>query len=69
MEILIANQDDQGSLAMTPTFESERSSTDKSDCFDLLVELYDLLEGYAPMWYTEQTHDRVSEGIKRFGRH
>ena len=54
---------------MTSPFEPKGSNTDKSDCADLLVELYDLLEGYAPMWYTEQIHERLAESIKRFGRH
>jgi hypothetical protein len=69
MAILIANQNDRSSLAMTSPFEPRGSNTDKSDCADLLVELYDLLEGYAPMWYTEQIHERLAESIKRFGRH
>lgn len=30
---------------------------------DVLHELFNLLEDYAPIWYTQETHDRVLETL------
>ena len=31
---------------------------------DVLVELFDLLEQYAPAWYTEEHHRRATEALE-----
>jgi len=31
---------------------------------DALLELYELLETYAPSWYTEGHHDRVESALR-----
>jgi hypothetical protein len=31
---------------------------------DVLAELYDLLEQYAPFWYTEEQHERVESALR-----
>jgi hypothetical protein len=31
---------------------------------DLLAELYDLLEKYAPAWYTEELHHKAESALR-----
>jgi hypothetical protein len=31
---------------------------------DMLVELFELLEDYAPLWYTEQHHNRALAALR-----
>jgi hypothetical protein len=40
-----------------------RSKTDRSRLLDTLRTLYDLLEQYAPSWYTQQHHDKAAAAL------
>ena len=34
-----------------------------ADCASILLELFELLEEYAPMWYTEDHHNRAASAL------
>ena len=40
------------------------TSQAESDSAEVIAELYRLLEGYAPVWYTEQLHLRVESALR-----
>jgi len=50
---------DSGSIPAAP-----RSSVEKLGA--LLWDLHELLESYAPLWYTEQMDTRMSEALAMF---
>jgi hypothetical protein len=35
---------------------------------DVLAELHGLLESYAPMWFTEEQHERVETALRELNR-
>ncbi len=39
------------------------AETDRSRLVDALRTLYDLLEQYAPSWYTQQHHDKAAAAL------
>jgi len=36
---------------------------DLAEAVDSFAELYDLLEDYSPMWYSEEIHDRAQSAL------
>ena len=36
----------------------------ETDCAEIIAELHQLLEGYAPVWYTEQLHMRMEKALR-----
>lgn len=40
----------------------------ESDAADALAELHDLLNDYAPEWYTERHNQRTEEALRMLGR-
>jgi len=40
------------------------TSQAESDSAEVITELYRLLEGYAPVWYTEQLHLRLESALR-----
>lgn len=43
--------------------------SDKSNAAEVLWEVFNLLEEYAPRWYTEQHHDRVVVALHILDKH
>jgi len=52
---------DESALASSaPTSALPRKRTEfASECAALLSEIHQMLEDYAPVWYTEQLHERT----------
>jgi len=46
-------------------FEGE---LDRARLVDALSELHDLLEEYAPSWYTEEHHDKAMAAMQALGK-
>ena len=42
---------------------SEMFATASADAQAILRELFELLEDYAPMWYTEELHNRAASAL------
>ena len=43
--------------------------SDKSKAAEVLWEFFSLLEEYAPVWYTEQHHDRAVVALRVLDKH
>jgi len=52
------------SMTTELTARVSAASQAKSDSAEVIAELYRLLEGYAPVWYTEQLHLRVESALR-----
>jgi len=51
------------------SIKSVDSQTDLNERVgNTIVELYQLLEGYAPAWYTEELHERAEAALRALGR-
>ncbi len=46
-----------------------RRDAELSKLRDALKMLFDLLEAYAPMWYTKEHHDKALEALRTGSRH
>ena len=47
--------------------EGPRQLSDhEDDLVNALLELYNLLEEYAPTWYTQEHHDRAEAALRPF---
>jgi hypothetical protein len=44
--------------------ESNRTGQEQKQVLDALKMLFDLLEEYAPMWYTEEHHTHALSALK-----
>jgi hypothetical protein len=45
--------------------ESKHTTTEKAPSVrTVLEEMFELLEDYAPIWYTEQLHDRILAALR-----
>jgi hypothetical protein len=49
--------------ASTARPETQPIKVDLAEAVNSFVELVDLLEDYAPMWYSEEAHDRAQSAL------
>jgi len=53
---VVKNRDDENSI--------ETADNTRPDPAEVLMELFLLLEEYAPTWYTESMHERVTAALR-----
>lgn len=46
--------------------ESDAFQTQSPSAAEVLLELFNLLEQYAPIWYTEEHHNRAEAALRAF---
>jgi hypothetical protein len=54
-------------VAQQDSIRNEQYSQQQGAASPMMVlrELYELLEDYAPMWYSEEAHDRAEAALKQ----
>jgi hypothetical protein len=55
---------EHGELSSTPSFTDSKEQSDRTHLIEALTELYNLLELYAPAWYTKANHDKAEGALR-----